>query len=143
MVIKMQFWTMNKIEHIGIAVRNLAGSSLIYEKILGVKSYKKEEVASEGVLTEFFKIGDSKIELLQSINDNSAITNFIEKRGEGLHHIAFEVKDIYAEVERLKSEGFRMINEKPKLGADNKLICFVHPKETNGVLIEICQEIIL
>jgi methylmalonyl-CoA/ethylmalonyl-CoA epimerase len=143
MVIKMQFWTMNKIEHIGIAVRNLAGSSLIYEKILGVKSYKKEEVASEGVLTEFFKIGDSKIELLQSINDNSAITKFIEKRGEGLHHIAFEVKDIYAEVERLKSEGFRMINEKPKLGADNKLICFVHPKETNGVLIEICQEIIL
>lgn len=143
MVIKMQFWTMNKIEHIGIAVRNLAGSSLIYEKILGIKSYKKEEVASEGVLTEFFKIGDSKIELLQSINDNSAITNFIEKRGEGLHHIAFEVKDIYAEVERLKSEGFRMINEKPKLGADNKLICFVHPKETNGVLIEICQEIIL
>ena len=142
MVIKMQFWTMNKIEHIGIAVINLASSSLIYEKILGIKSYKKEEVASEGVLTEFFKIGDSKIELLQSINDNSAITNFIEKRGEGLHHIAFEVKDIYAEVERLKSEGFRMINEKPKLGADNKLICFVHPKETNGVLIEICQEII-
>ncbi len=142
MVIKMQFWTMNKIEHIGIAVRNLASSSLIYEKILGIKSYKKEEVASEGVLTEFFKIGDSKIELLQSVSDESAIFKFIEKRGEGLHHIAFEVKDIYVEIERLKSEGFRMINEKPKLGADNKLICFVHPKETNGVLIEICQEII-
>ena len=142
MVIKMQFWTMNKIEHIGIAVRNLASSSLIYAKILGIKRYKKEEVASEGVLTEFFKIGDSKIELLQSVSDESAIFKFIEKRGEGLHHIAFEVKDIYVEIERLKSEGFRMINEKPKLGADNKLICFVHPKETNGVLIEICQEII-
>ncbi|OAQ40737.1 methylmalonyl-CoA epimerase [Pedobacter psychrophilus] len=132
----------NKIEHIGIAVKNLNESSIIYEKILGVRSYKKEEVSSENVITEFFKIGNSKIELLQATNEDSAIAKFLDKKGEGLHHIAFEVDDIYKEIERLKSEGFKMINETPKLGADNKLICFVHPKSTNGVLIEICQEII-
>ncbi|MBK0381617.1 methylmalonyl-CoA epimerase [Pedobacter sp. SD-b] len=132
---------MDKIEHIGIAVKNLADSSLVYQKILGVKSYKKEIVESENVTTEFFKIGEAKIELLQATNKDSAIIKFIEQKGEGIHHIAFEVKDIYAEIKRLKSEGFKMINETPKLGADNKLICFVHPKSTNGVLIEICQEI--
>jgi methylmalonyl-CoA/ethylmalonyl-CoA epimerase len=130
-------------EHIGIAVKNLAKSSIVYEKILGVKSYKKEEVDTENVVTEFFKVGNSKIELLQATSEESAIAKFIEKKGEGIHHIAFEVADIYTEIERLKAEGFIMINETPKLGADNKLICFVHPKSTNGVLIEICQEIIL
>lgn len=132
----------NKIEHIGIAVKNLTESSIIYEKILGTKSYKKEEVDTENVITEFFKVGNSKIELLQATSEESAIAKFIEKKGEGIHHIAFEVADIYTEIERLKAEGFIMINEQPKLGADNKLICFVHPKSTNGVLIEICQEII-
>ncbi len=133
---------MNKIEHIGIAVKNIAESSIIYEKFLGAKSYKKEEVKSENVITEFFKVGNSKIELLQATSEESAIAKFLNKKGEGIHHIAFEVDDIYKEIERLKSEGFNMINETPKLGADNKLICFVHPKSTNGVLIEICQEII-
>ncbi|MBC7653752.1 MAG: methylmalonyl-CoA epimerase [Oligoflexus sp.] len=132
----------NKIEHIGIAVKNLTESSIIYEKILGAKSYKKKEVDTENVITEFFKVGNSKIELLQATSEESAIAKFIEKKGEGIHHIAFEVADIYTEIERLKAEGFIMINEQPKLGADNKLICFVHPKSTNGVLIEICQEII-
>lgn len=132
----------NKIEHIGIAVKNLKESSIIYEKILGTKSYKKEEVDTENVITEFFKVGNSKIELLQATSENSAIAKFIEKKGEGIHHIAFNVANIYTEIKRLKDEGFTMINEKPKLGADNKLICFVHPKSTNGVLIEICQEII-
>jgi len=132
----------NKIEHIGIAVKNLTESSIIYEKILGTKSYKKEEVDTENVITEFFKVGNSKIELLQATSENSAIAKFIEKKGEGIHHIAFNVANIYTEIKRLKDEGFTMINEKPKLGADNKLICFVHPKSTNGVLIEICQEII-
>ena len=132
----------NKIEHIGIAVKNLTESSIIYEKILGTKSYKKEEVDTENVITEFFKVGNSKIELLQATNEDSAIAKFIEKKGEGIHHIAFNVANIYTEIKRLKDEGFTMINEKPKLGADNKLICCVHPKSTNGVLIEICQEII-
>lgn len=133
---------MKKIEHIGIAVKDLKTSNSIYEKLLGAASYKTEEVISENVLTSFFRCGDSKIELLQATNDNSAISKFIDRRGEGIHHIAFEVADIYAEMKRLRSEGFVLLNEEPKTGADNKLICFVHPKSTNGVLIELCQEII-
>nr|MBC7613310.1 methylmalonyl-CoA epimerase [Pseudopedobacter sp.] len=132
---------MNKIEHIGIAVKDLQMASEIYSKLFGVSSYKKEEVESEQVITEFFKIGDSKIELLASLNQESAIAKFIEKRGEGIHHIAFHVEDIYAEMERLTNEGFILLNDKPKLGADNKLICFMHPKSVNGVLVELCQDI--
>ena len=132
---------MNKIEHIGIAVKDLQMASEIYSKLLGVSSYKKEEVKSEQVITEFFKIGDSKIELLASLNQGSAIAKFIEKRGEGIHHIAFHVEDIYAEMQRLTNEGFILLNDKPKVGADNKLIRFMHPKSANGVLVELCQDI--
>ena len=132
---------MNKIEHIGIAVKDLQMASEIYSKLLGVDSYKKEEVESEQVITEFFKIGDSKIELLASLDQESAIAKFIEKKGEGIHHIAFHVDDIYAEMERLTKEGFILLNDKPKKGADNKLICFMHPKSVNGVLVELCQDI--
>ncbi len=131
---------MKKIEHIGIAVKNIDDANSIYEKLLGTSSYKTEEVLSENVITSFFKCGESKIELLQATNENSAIAKFIDKRGEGIHHIAFEVDDIHAEMKRLRSEGFVLLNEQPKQGADNKLICFVHPKNTNGVLIELCQE---
>lgn len=130
-----------KIEHIGIAVRDLGTANSLYEKLLGVAPYKQETVESEGVSTSFFMAGPNKVELLQGIKEGNAISSFIEKKGEGIHHIAFEVKDIYAEMERLKSEGFILINEEPKKGADNKLICFVHPKSTHGVLIELCQEI--
>ena len=126
---------MNKIEHIGIAVKDLQMASEIYSKLLGVDSYKKEEVESEQVITEFFKIGDSKIELLASLDQESAIAKFIEKKGEGIHHIAFHVDDIYAEIERLTKEGFILLNDKPKKGADNKLICFMHHKSVNGVLV--------
>nr|MBK9650734.1 methylmalonyl-CoA epimerase [Bacteroidota bacterium] len=132
---------MKKIEHMGIAVKNIDDANSIYEKLLGTSSYKTEEVLSENVITSFFKCGESKIELLQATNENSAIAKFIEKRGEGIHHIAFEVDDIHAEMKRLHNEGFVLLNEQPKQGADNKLICFVHPKNTNGVLIELCQEI--
>jgi methylmalonyl-CoA/ethylmalonyl-CoA epimerase len=132
---------LNKIEHIGIAVKDLEKASEIYSKLLGVDSYKKEEVESEQVITEFFQVGDSKIELLTSLNKESAIAKFLEKKGEGIHHIAFHVDDIYAEMERLISEGFVLLNDKPKKGADNKLICFLHPKSANGVLIELCQDI--
>ncbi len=132
---------MNKIEHIGIAVNDLEASSTIYEILLGVKSYKQENVESESVVTKFFKVGDSKIELLAATDANSAIAKFIVKKGEGIHHIAFDVEDIFAEMKRLKTEGFILLNEVPKKGADNKLICFVHPKSSNGVLIELCQEI--
>ncbi len=131
---------MLKIEHIGIAVKSLEDSGKIFEKLLGKASYKTEEVESEGVNTSFFKIGDSKIELLEAANDNSTIKKFIDKRGEGIHHIAIEVADIYREKERLESLGFVVLNE-PKQGADNKLVCFLHPKSANGVLVEICQEI--
>jgi methylmalonyl-CoA/ethylmalonyl-CoA epimerase len=131
---------MNKIEHIGIAVKSISVSRNIYEKLLGTKSYKTELVESEYVNTCFFKIGENKIELLEATATQSAITKFIEKKGEGIHHIALEVEDIYSEIARLKREGFKVINETPKLGADNKLICFVHPKDVNGVLIELCQE---
>jgi methylmalonyl-CoA/ethylmalonyl-CoA epimerase len=132
---------MNKIEHIGIAVKNLEQASGVYEKLLGCGSYKQELVESEHVLTAFFQVGENKIELLEATNASSAISNFIERRGEGIHHIAFSVEDIVAEMERLKKEGFILLNEKPKLGADNKLVCFVHPKATHGVLIELCQDI--
>jgi methylmalonyl-CoA/ethylmalonyl-CoA epimerase len=133
---------MNKIEHIGIAVKNLEVASKIYEKLLGVKSYKTEVVESENVITEFFLSGENKIELLEASSEDSAIHRFIEKKGEGIHHIAFDVDDILSEMERLKGEGFVLLNDKPKLGADNKLICFVHPKSANGVLIELCQNIV-
>lgn len=132
---------MNKIEHIGIAVADLQKASSLYEKLLGTGCYKTERVESENVDTAFFKTGENKIELLASTADDSVIAKFIAKKGEGLHHIAFDVDDIYIEMERLKKEGFVLLNEQPKKGADNKLICFVHPKTTNGVLIELCQEI--
>tara|TARA_Y100001954_G_C15741665_1_gene568758 strand:+ start:739 stop:1140 length:402 start_codon:yes stop_codon:yes gene_type:complete len=132
---------MKKIEHIGIAVSNLEESNLIYSKLLNTQSYKTEAVDSEGVITSFFKVGDTKIELIQGINEENAISKFINKKGEGIHHIAFEVEDILSEIKRLKKEGFKIINETPKKGADNKLICFIHPKSSMGVLIELCQEI--
>jgi methylmalonyl-CoA/ethylmalonyl-CoA epimerase len=132
---------MNKIEHIGIAVKDLNQASEVYERLLGRGSYKQEYVDSESVLTAFFQIGENKIELLESTEPTSAISSFIEKRGEGIHHIAFAVTDILFEMERLKREGFVLLNEKPKRGADNKLVCFVHPKAAHGVLIELCQEI--
>ncbi|MNQ46664.1 Glyoxalase/Bleomycin resistance protein/Dioxygenase superfamily protein [compost metagenome] len=131
----------NKIEHIGIAVKNIDDANVLFEKLLGVPSYKEEEVESEGVLTSFFQTGTNKIELLMATNPESPIAKFLEKKGEGIHHIAFDVEDIYAEIERLKSEGFVLINEVPKKGADNKLVVFLHPKNTNGVLVELCQEI--
>lgn len=130
-----------KIEHIGIAVRDLPTANSLYEKLLGVAPYKHETVESEGVATSFFMAGPNKVELLQGIKDGNAISSFIDKRGEGIHHIAFEVDDIYAEMERLTREGFVLLNTEPKKGADNKLICFVHPKSSGGVLIELCQEI--
>ena len=132
---------MNKIEHIGIAVKDIGVSNLLFEKLLGVPAYKSEAVESEGVITSFFQTGPNKIELLAATNPDSPIAKFLEKKGEGIHHIAFDVVDIVAEVERLKSEGFVVLNEIPKRGADNKLVVFVHPKSTNGVLVELCQEI--
>lgn len=130
-----------RIEHIGIAVQNAEQSQKLFTKLLGTGSYKTEEVASEGVSTIFFGIDNTKIELLQSISADSAIDKYINKKGEGIHHIAFEVDDIDAEVKRLKEEGFLFVNETPKPGADHKLICFLHPKSTNGVLVELCQEV--
>jgi methylmalonyl-CoA/ethylmalonyl-CoA epimerase len=132
---------MNKIEHIGIAVNDLNSSIDIYQKLLNTDCYKTEQVASEFVNTAFFKTGENKIELLQATAPDSAIAKFIEKKGEGIHHVAFLVDDILAEMERLHKEGFVLLSESPKKGADNKMVCFVHPKDTNGVLIEICQEI--
>ena len=132
---------MRKIEHIGIAVKNLEISNDIFEKLLGAPPYKSEVVASEGVSTSFFMNGPNKIELLEATNQESPIAKFIEKKGEGIHHIAFDVEDIVSEIARLKSEGFTIVNEIPKKGADNKLVAFLHPKTTNGVLIELCQEI--
>ncbi|MFI5453475.1 methylmalonyl-CoA epimerase [Pedobacter sp. UC225_61] len=132
---------MNKIEHIGIAVKNLTNSIDIYQKLLNTDCYKTELVELEAVNTAFFKTGDNKIELLAATSPDSAIAKYIEKKGEGIHHIAFAVDDILEEMERLRNEGFVLLNDQPKKGADNKMICFVHPKETNGVLIEICQEI--
>jgi methylmalonyl-CoA/ethylmalonyl-CoA epimerase len=133
--------SLGKIEHIGIAVKSLAISNDLFAKLLGVPHYKTEDVASEGVATSFFKAGENKIELLEATNDDSPIAKFIEKRGEGIHHIAFDVDDIVAEMQRLENEGFTLLNKEPKRGADNKLVCFLHPKGTNGVLVELCQEI--
>ncbi|HLV14646.1 MAG TPA: methylmalonyl-CoA epimerase [Xanthomarina sp.] len=132
---------MNKIEHIGIAVKNLEESNELFSKLFGKSHYKIEEVASEGVNTSFFQVGENKIELLEATKPDSPIAKFIEKKGEGIHHIAFDVSDIEAEITRLKKEGFVVLNETPKKGADNKLVVFLHPKSTNGVLIELCQEI--
>lgn len=132
---------MRKIEHIGIAVKNLETSNKLFEKLLGVAAYKQEEVESEGVKTSFFMNGPNKIELLEATNPDSPVARFLEKKGEGIHHIAFDVDDIAAEIKRLKEEGFTVLNEEPKKGADNKLVAFLHPKGTNGVLVELCQEI--
>ena len=132
---------MNKVEHIGIAVNDLDIANELYEKLLGIPPYKQEEVASEAVLTSFFKIKDQKIELLASTNPEGPIGRFLEKKGEGIHHIAFEVDDINKEIQRLKIEGFRILNEIPKRGADQKLVSFIHPKSAHGVLIELCQSI--
>ena len=131
----------NKIEHIGIAVKSIKDSNKLFESLFGKSHYKIESVESESVNTSFFKLGESKIELLEATNDDGPIAKFIAKKGEGIHHIAFDVDDIEAEIERLKKEGFIVLNEKPKKGADNKLVVFMHPKSTNGVLIELCQEI--
>jgi methylmalonyl-CoA/ethylmalonyl-CoA epimerase len=138
---KMKSSKMLKIEHIGVAVKNLTESEELFKKLLGVASYKRETVESEGVTTSFFQTGDNKIELLEASHPESVIARFIEKKGEGIHHIAFDVADIHAEMKRLQQEGFVLLNETPKRGADNKLVCFLHPKTTNGVLIELCQEI--
>ncbi|MGG8496687.1 methylmalonyl-CoA epimerase [Tenacibaculum sp. TC6] len=132
---------MNKIEHIGIAVKNLDISNELFAALLGAPHYKIEEVASEGVKTSFFKSGPNKIELLEATNPESPIAKFIDKKGEGIHHIAFAVDNIEHEITRLKNEGFTVLNEVPKKGADNKLVAFLHPKTTNGVLIELCQDI--
>ncbi len=130
-----------KIEHLGIAVRDLEAAEKVYEKLLGTSPYKRETVESEKVMTSFFMTGTNKIELLASTDPEGTIAKFIEKRGEGIHHVAFDVEDIYAEMDRLRNEGFTLLNSEPKRGADNKLICFVHPKNTGGVLVELCQEI--
>ncbi len=131
---------MKKIEHIGIAVKQLSVSIPLFEKLLHTNCYKIEEVESEKVNTAFFKTGDSKIELIEGLQPGNVIQKFIDKKGEGLHHIAFEVDDIHQEIQRLQSEGFQFINDQPKEGADNKLVCFLHPKDTNGVLIELVME---
>ena len=130
---------MKKIEHIGIAVKDLANANELFAKLFNQVHYKIESVESEGVFTSFFQLGETKIELLESTDENSAIAKFIEKKGEGIHHIAFEVEDIDAEMQRLQNEGFQLIHQNPKDGADNKRICFLHPKSTNGVLIELCE----
>jgi methylmalonyl-CoA/ethylmalonyl-CoA epimerase len=132
---------MRKIEHIGIAVKDLEVSNLVFEKLFGAPAYKFEDVETEGVTTSFFMNGPNKIELLAATNPESPIAKFIEKKGEGIHHIAFDVEDIVSEIARLKNEGFVVLNETPKKGADNKIVAFLHPKSTNGVLIELCQEI--
>ena len=129
-----------KIEHLGIAVNSLETSDNLFARLLGKQSYKKESVEREGVTTSFYEIGESKIELLEATNPESPISKFISKKGEGIHHIAFGVENITEEIERLKKEGFQFISEEPKEGADNKLVVFLHPKSTNGVLVEICQE---
>jgi methylmalonyl-CoA/ethylmalonyl-CoA epimerase len=132
---------MLKVEHIGIAVQSLSSSIPLFESLLNTECYKKENVASEKVITAFFRQGDTKIELLESETEDGVIKKFIDKKGEGIHHIAFEVTDIYQEMERLEKAGFILLNQTPKRGADNKLVCFIHPKTANGVLIELCQEI--
>ncbi|PKQ45967.1 methylmalonyl-CoA epimerase [Confluentibacter flavum] len=133
---------MKNIEHIGIAVKNLDDANELYTKLFGKPSYKTEVVESESVKTSFFKVGNNKIELLEAMDENGIIAKFIEKKGEGIHHIAFEVENINDEIKRLKDEGFVVLSDVPKQGADNKLVVFLHPKSSNGVLIELCQEII-
>ncbi len=130
-----------KVEHIGIAVTDLDQAEKLYEKLLGVKPYKRETVENEHVITSFFKTGETKIELLAALDDQSVIKKFIEKRGEGFHHIAFATDDIEKEMKRLKSEGFELLHDQPKRGADNKLVAFIHPKSAGGMLVELCQEI--
>ena len=137
----LKFNLMLHLEHIGIAVSNLEAANELYAKLLGSQPYKTEAVASENVLTSFFRTGQSKVELLEATSPESPIAKFIEKRGEGLHHIAFEVEDIRAEMMRLQEQGFTLLNAEPKKGADNKLVCFIHPKTTGGVLVELCQSI--
>ena len=132
---------MRKIEHIGIAVKDIEASNKVFAKIFGKGAYKLEKVESEGVITSFFEIGENKIELVAATTEESVISKCLEKWGEGMHHIAFAVEDIEKEMTRLKNEGIRLLNESPKEGADNKIICFLHPQDTNGVLIELCQEI--
>lgn len=132
---------MLKVEHIGIAVKDLTNSIPLFEKLLNTPCYKTETVESENVNTAFFKQGETKIELVESSHPEGVIAKYIDKKGEGMHHIAFEVEDILAEMERLRNEGFVLLNNEPKKGADNKLVCFIHPKGTNGVLMELCQEI--
>ncbi|MCG9971457.1 methylmalonyl-CoA epimerase [Christiangramia crocea] len=131
---------MKRIEHIGIAVKDLEAANKTYKAVLGAEHYKTETVESEGVATSFFKVGESKIELLAATSPESPVAKFIEKRGEGIHHMAFYVDDIQSEIERLKGEGFRLLNDQPKTGADNKIVAFMHPKDANGVLVELCQE---
>ncbi|MFN3379249.1 MAG: methylmalonyl-CoA epimerase [Runella zeae] len=128
------------VEHLGIAVKSISASDDLFSKLFNVAPYKHESVETEGVMTSFFKINQTKIELLEATNPDSPIAKFIEKKGEGIHHVAFEVEDIVSEMQRLKDEGFTLLNETPKQCADNKLVCFLHPKGTNGVLIELCQE---
>jgi methylmalonyl-CoA/ethylmalonyl-CoA epimerase len=132
---------MKKIEHIGIAVRDIEAANKLFTKIFNKDSYKSERVESQGVITSFFQIGENKIELVAAVNTESPISRYLSKHKEGIHHIAFAVEDIEKEMKRLKKEGIRLLNEPPRNGADNKLICFLHPKDTNGVLIELCQEI--
>ena len=132
---------MKRIEHIGIAVKSLESSNKLFKQLFGEAHYKIETVKSEGVNTSFFQVGPNKIELLEATKEDSPIAKFIEKKGEGIHHIAFAVEDIEQEIQRLKKEGFIVLNETPKKGADNKLVAFLHPKSTNGVLIELCQDI--
>lgn len=132
---------MKNVEHIGIAVKELEAAEKLFSSLFNINPYKRETVASEDVSTSFFQINQTKIELLQSMSDDGVIAKFIEKKGEGFHHVAFEVEDIYEEMDRLKKEGFTLLSETPKHGADNKLVCFLHPKSTNGMLIELCQEI--
>tara|TARA_B110000459_G_scaffold8060_1_gene8302 strand:+ start:368 stop:772 length:405 start_codon:yes stop_codon:yes gene_type:complete len=132
---------MRKIEHIGIAVQDIEASNELFAKIFGKESYKSESVESESVITSFFQVGESKIELVTATNQNSPIAKYLDKNRQGMHHIAFDVEDIKAEMKRLKAEGIRTLSDLPNQGADNKLICFLHPKDTNGVLIELCQEI--
>ncbi|MGY5851868.1 methylmalonyl-CoA epimerase [Salegentibacter sp. F14] len=131
---------MKKIEHIGIAVKNLEAANAVYKSLLKTDVYKTEMVESEGVKTSFFKTGESKIELLAATNEDSPVAKFIERRGEGIHHIAFAVDDIETEITRLENEGFQLLNRNPKSGADNKLVAFLHPKSAHGVLVELCQE---
>ena len=132
---------MKKVEHIGIAVKDLESANELYTRLLGVAPYKQEEVEREGVMTSFFQVGPNKIELLEATKEESPIAKYIDKRGEGVHHIAFEVDDIRAEMKRLKDDGFRLLSEEPKRGADNKMVAFIHPKSANGVLVELCETI--